>query len=105
MKSTYLLLAFLTLCNGLLRPVPPETANVSIEKRFRFSHGVLNATPLRKSRFDSLVSVQKGDDSRHLCAGVLLDLDFVLIPASCLVIQNSGFYEPKDVSTYCLLLT
>lgn len=78
------------------RPTLPRISQNLIQNRFSNTQA-LNALPLIKSRFDSLVAIQTTDNT-HLCSGVLIDIDFVLTSASCLMIANDGFYKENEVS-------
>lgn len=51
---------------------------------------------LRSKPFNGLVSIQNGKN-RHLCGGILFDLDFVITSASCLTKDRDQFYKSSEV--------
>lgn len=56
----------------------------------------LKQVTLRSKPFNGLVSIQNSEN-RHLCGGILLDLDFVITSASCLEKDQDEFLTSSEV--------
>lgn len=67
-----------------------------------FGFSLFQKVTLRSKPFNGLVSIQN-DQSHHLCGGILLDLDFVITSASCLIKFDDQFYESDKVYTHFYL--
>lgn len=59
--------------------------------------GTINGERLTLQGFENIVSIQLKNSQSHLCSGVLIDLDFLITAASCLV-DNDKFYASDEVS-------
>lgn len=58
----------------------------------------IKATTVQRNEFSSFVSIQT-EYGQHICGGMLLDIDFVITTASCLLKKNSRneYYKPEEV--------
>lgn len=64
--------------------------------RDRSSEGMIYGQRLSTTEFENLVSVQLKRNKQHICSGVLIDLDFLITAASCLI-KNDEFYTSEEV--------